>query len=101
MLRICMIDSVVRNSHYPTKEEIIEKVTDILRGESMIDRFSASTIEKDIFIMRLEYDAPLKYSKFNKGYHYTKEYDFWKGFLKYWHGFIDFPVVIKRIIYDD
>ena len=101
MLRICMIDNIVRNSHYPTKEDIIKKVTDILRGESLIDGVSYSTIEKDMFIMRVEYDAPLKYSKLNGGYHYTEEYDFWKGFLEYWNEFIDFPIVIKRIIYDN
>ena len=30
-----------------------------------------STIEKDIFAMRMEHDAPIKYSKIEKGYYYT------------------------------
>jgi predicted DNA-binding transcriptional regulator YafY len=38
-----------------------------IEGENICD----STIEKDLFAMRLEHDAPIKYSKRDGGYYYT------------------------------
>jgi predicted DNA-binding transcriptional regulator YafY len=32
-----------------------------------------STIEKDLFAMRMDFDAPIKYSKRDKGYYYEDE----------------------------
>ncbi|MEN7547335.1 WYL domain-containing protein [Rapidithrix thailandica] len=65
--RYLLIDRMLRNKmkKYPTKEEILEACHDKFGVRSI------STIEKDLSAMRLEFDAPIEYSKRYKGYYYT------------------------------
>jgi predicted DNA-binding transcriptional regulator YafY len=71
--RYLLIDEMIRSRTrpYPTKEELLEACS---------ERFgisSISTIEKDIAAMRLDFDAPIVYSKKFKGYVYEDpEYKF-------------------------
>lgn len=66
-LRYLLIDRMIRSKHkpYPTKNEILEACMDQFGVKSV------STIEKDLNAMRMEFDAPLEYSKRMKGYYYT------------------------------
>jgi predicted DNA-binding transcriptional regulator YafY len=71
--RYLLIDQMLRNrfKKYPTKEELLEACNEKFGVES------ASTIEKDLNAMRLEFDAPIAYNKKYKGYEYTdKSYKF-------------------------
>jgi len=42
-----------------------------LYGDSSGEHICDSTIEKDMYAMRMEHDAPIKYSKKHKGYYYS------------------------------
>jgi predicted DNA-binding transcriptional regulator YafY len=66
-IRYMLIDQMLRNKHkpYPTKEDLLE---------ACAERFgvrSISTIEKDLNAMRMEFEAPIEYSKREKGYYYS------------------------------
>jgi len=50
---------------YPTKSEILDSL------ENKFGVRSASTVEKDLGAMRLEFDAPIKYHATTRGYYYT------------------------------
>lgn len=67
--RYKVIDYCLRKMHYPTKEQLIQKIRDML-GE----RVSERTLEEDIRTLRedegLGYMAPIKYDKRHKGYCY-------------------------------
>lgn len=75
LLRYQIIDKMIRNKYhpYPSKEDLRRACEDELYGEGS-DRISDSTIEKDLWALRNEsllgYDAPIKYSKLEKGYYY-------------------------------
>lgn len=66
--RYLLIDQMLRDKRkpYPSKQELLEAC------EEKFGVRSVSTIEKDINAMRLEFDAPIEYSKRMKGYHYTE-----------------------------
>lgn len=51
--------------------DLREACEEALYGDSNGDHICDSTIEKDMFAMRMEHDAPIKYSKRHKGYYYT------------------------------
>lgn len=71
-IRYRIIDGCLRNKQkpFPTIMELAEACEDVL-GTS----FSKSTIQKDIYAMRndegLNYQAPIKFHKYNNGYSYT------------------------------
>src|SRR5690349_14571336 len=69
LLRYRIIDSCLTNKQkpYPTLEFIQEKIQDQLD-----DEISISMINKDFAEMKKIYDAPIKYCRSNKGYHYTE-----------------------------
>ena len=75
LVRYRIIDRCLKNSmkKYPSKEFIQDKISFELYGEGG-KRVSMSIIEKDFDAMRydltLGYNAPIKYSKINKGYFY-------------------------------
>ena len=75
LIRYRVIDKCLRNKYkpFPSKEELRTACEDALfrssEGESICD----STIEKDLFFLRMEHDAPIKYSKKNRGYYYDSE----------------------------
>ncbi len=71
-LRYRVIDRILRNKHnqYPTKEVFRKECEDALYGNTEGENICDSTIEKDLFSMRMDHDAPIKYSKKYRGYYY-------------------------------
>ncbi len=99
--RICLIDAAIRSIYCPTKQDLLQYVKEAMTGDYMDAGICASTLEKDMVIMRVEYDAPLKFNRSTCCYNYTDpEYEFWKVFLQHWGLFIDFPSFIKQKIYE-
>jgi len=74
-LRYRIIDRAIRNVYkpFPTKEDLRQACEEALYGESLGDNICDSTIEKDLYAMRMDHDAPIKYSKREKGYFYDDE----------------------------
>jgi predicted DNA-binding transcriptional regulator YafY len=73
LIRFRIIDRCIRNKYkpYPSKMEIREACEEALYGSADGANICDSTIEKDMFAMRMEHDAPIKYSKRHGGYYYT------------------------------
>jgi predicted DNA-binding transcriptional regulator YafY len=73
LLRYRVIDKCLRNKYkpYPSKQDLRHACEDLLFGSSLGEHISDSTIEKDLYAMRMEHDAPIKYSKRFDGYYYT------------------------------
>ncbi|HLW29496.1 MAG TPA: WYL domain-containing protein [Brumimicrobium sp.] len=72
LIRYRIIDKALGNSYnpYPTKLDLRYACEMELYGDTQGKHISDSTIEKDLFAMRQELDAPIKYSKIHKGYYY-------------------------------
>ena len=68
LLRYRIIDRSIRNEYnpYPTKEQLRQACEEEIYGTSEGLHICHSTIEKDIFAMRMEHDAPISYSKREK-----------------------------------
>ncbi|MBI1836889.1 MAG: WYL domain-containing protein [Flavobacteriia bacterium] len=74
-IRFRIIDRCLRNSFrpYPTKKDLREACEEALYGLAEGANICDSTIEKDMFAMKMEHDAPIAYSKKNGGYYYKDE----------------------------
>lgn len=74
-LRYRIIDRSLRNnfSPFPSKQKLRQACEEALYGEGTGENICDSTIEKDLFAMRMDHDAPIKYSKIEKGYFYEDE----------------------------
>lgn len=74
-IRYRIIDRCIRNKYkpFPSKQELREACEEELFGSDFGANICDSTIEKDLFAMRMEMDAPIKYSKRNNGYFYEDE----------------------------
>jgi predicted DNA-binding transcriptional regulator YafY len=72
LIRYRIIDRCIRNKYkkFPTKQDLREACEEALYGSIDGVNICDSTIEKDMFSMKMEHDAPIKYSKINKGYYY-------------------------------
>jgi predicted DNA-binding transcriptional regulator YafY len=72
LIRYRIIDKALGNSYnpYPNKMDLRYACEMELYGDTNGKHISDSTIEKDLFAMRQELDAPIKYSKRYKGYYY-------------------------------
>lgn len=72
LLRHRIIDRLIRNEQrpFPTKSDLRRACEEELYGSDAGQNICDSTIEKDLFAMRMEYDAPIKFSRANKGYFY-------------------------------
>lgn len=72
LIRYRIIDRCIRNKYkpFPSKQELREACEENLYGSNYGEHICDSTIEKDLFNMRMEHDAPIKYSKKNGGYYY-------------------------------
>lgn len=72
LIRYRIIDKCIRNKYkpFPSKMELREACEESLFGSIDGAHICDSTIEKDLFAMRMEHDAPIKYSKRDKGYYY-------------------------------
>ena len=75
LIRYRIIDRSLRNTYkpYPSKEELRRSCEESLFGSDTGENICDSTIEKDLYAMRMEHDAPIKYSKKFQGYFYTDE----------------------------
>jgi predicted DNA-binding transcriptional regulator YafY len=75
LIRYRIIDRCIRNTYkpYPTKEDLRKACEENLYGSDDGENICDSTIEKDIFAMRMDHDAPIKYSKKFHGYFYEDE----------------------------
>ncbi len=71
-IRYRVIDRALRNEYnpYPSKIDLRRLCEENLFGSEGGDHISDSTIEKDLFALRMDHDAPIKYSKKHKGYYY-------------------------------
>ena len=74
-LRYRIIDRALRNSFspFPSKQKLRQACEEALYGEGTGEHICDSTIEKDLFAMRMDHDAPIKYSKIEKGYYYQDD----------------------------
>jgi predicted DNA-binding transcriptional regulator YafY len=72
LIRYRIIDKCLRNKYrpYPTKRDLREACEESLFGASDGVNICDSTIEKDMFAMKIEHDAPIRYSKKHGGYYY-------------------------------
>lgn len=72
LIRYRVIDKCLTSKYqpYPTKLDLRQACEEALYGDVSGQHISDSTIEKDMFAMRIEHDAPIKYNKKNKGYYY-------------------------------
>ncbi len=72
LLRFRIIDKMLRNKYkpFPTKQELRERCEESLYGSTSGSHICDSTIEKDLFNMKMDHDAPIKYSKKERGYYY-------------------------------
>jgi predicted DNA-binding transcriptional regulator YafY len=72
LIRYRIIDKCLRNKYrpYPTKRDLREACEESLYGASNGANICDSTIEKDMLAMKLEHDAPIRYSKKYGGYYY-------------------------------
>ncbi len=72
LIRYRIIDRMLRNKYkpFPTKTALREACEEALYGTTFGDNICDSTIEKDMFAMKMDHDAPIKYSKSNAGYYY-------------------------------
>ncbi len=74
-IRYRIIDRCLRNKYKPnpTKQDLREACEEALYGTIDGNNICDSTIEKDLFALRIDHDAPIKYSKVTKGYYYEDE----------------------------
>ena len=74
-LRYRIIDRCIRNKYnpFPSKEDLRSACEEAIFGSTGGSDICDSTIEKDLFAMRMEFDAPIKYSKRDKGYYYEDD----------------------------
>ena len=68
LLRFRIIDKMIRNKYksFPSKQELREACEESLYGSIDGAHICNSTIEKDLVNMKMEHDAPIKYSKKRK-----------------------------------
>ncbi len=97
--RIILIDKALNSVYMPTKDDLIEYI----RDNSDDFEFCDSTIEKDLYLMRNQYNAPIKFKKGNSPggngfYYYSDDFEFWHEFLSHWNKYIEFPVSIRNIL---
>lgn len=77
LTRYRVIDKCLRNEFnpFPSKGDLRAACEEELFGTTIGTNICDSTVEKDLFAMRMEHDAPIKYSKQDRGYYYEdKDY---------------------------
>lgn len=74
-IRYRIIDRCISNAYnpFPTKQDLRRACEEAIYGSDTGTDICDSTIEKDLRAMRMELDAPIKYSKVDKGYYYSDE----------------------------
>jgi len=73
IIRYRIIDRMIRNKYkpFPSKQDFRVACEEALYGSTYGENICDSTIEKDLFAMRMEHDAPIKYNKKEDGYFYA------------------------------
>ena len=73
LMRYRLIDKAIRNKNnpFPSKKMLRDLCESQVFGSEDGAHICDSTIEKDLFALRNEYDAPIAYSVKNRGYYYT------------------------------
>ena len=73
LMRYRLIDKAIRNNSnpFPSKKKLRDLCEEQVFGSYEGEHICASTIEKDLFAMRNEYDAPIEYSAKYRGYYYS------------------------------
>ncbi|MBL4625591.1 MAG: WYL domain-containing protein, partial [Flavobacteriales bacterium] len=74
-IRHRIIDQKIGNQYqpYPTKEALRQACEEALYGSTSGNHISDSTIEKDLQYIKMEYDAPVKFSRSHNGYYYSED----------------------------
>ena len=72
-MRFRIIDRCIRSEErpFPSKEELRLACEEELFGSQDRDPICKKPLEKDLFALRMEPDAPILYSKREKGYYYS------------------------------
>lgn len=72
LIRYRIIDKCLRNKYapFPSKRDLREACEEALFGGAGGEHICDSTIEKDMYAMKMEHDAPIRYSKREGGYYY-------------------------------
>lgn len=72
LIRFRIIDRCLRNKYkpFPTKQDLRLECEEALFGSIDGNNICDSTIEKDMYAMKMEFDAPIRYSKRHSGYYY-------------------------------
>ena len=85
LIRFRIIDKMLRNKYkpFPSKKDLREACEESLYGSVGGEHICDSTIEKDLFTMKMEHDAPIKYSKMERGYYYLDAVSYSKIFDLY------------------
>lgn len=75
LIRYRIIDKMLNNQYrpFPSKLDMRRACEAELYGSDDGRHISDSTIEKDLYAMRQDFEAPIKYSKLEKGYYYDAE----------------------------
>ncbi len=75
LIRFRIIDKMLRNKYkpFPSKRDLREACEESLYGSVSGEHICDSTIEKDLFNMKMDHDAPIKYSKMERGYYYEND----------------------------
>ena len=75
LIRYRIIDRAISNKYnrYPTKKDLREACEEYLYGSVDGLHICDSTIEKDLYAMKMEHDAPIKYSRRHHGYYYSED----------------------------
>ena len=75
LLRYRVIDRAIRNNYnpFPSKDQLRQACEEEIFGSLEGEHICHSTIEKDLFAMRMEHDAPIVYSKRERGYYYSED----------------------------
>lgn len=75
LIRYRIIDKSLRNKYkpFPSKQDLRQACEEALFGSTIGDHICDSTVEKDMFAMKMEHDAPIKYSVRHRGYYYEDE----------------------------
>ncbi len=74
-IRYRIIDRMLRNKYkpFPSKHDMRKACEEALFGDTDGAHICDSTIEKDLFAMRMDHDAPIKFNKKHNGYFYADE----------------------------
>lgn len=72
LIRYRIIDKCIRNKYnpFPSKQDLREACEESLYGAIGGAHICNSTIEKDMYAMKMEHDAPIRYNKKEGGYYY-------------------------------